>query len=56
MIDLLSTLLDANLSDLLGELYAPTCACLTCGCTFIAVGAVAELFKHTFAVIFGLSK
>lgn len=56
MIELFNTLIHGDLQTILGDLYAPTAASIAAGGVLIALGGVADMFVHTFIIIFGLGK
>lgn len=55
MLELLSSLLYADsLSDALGELYTPVCACVVVSGLVIGMGAIADMLKYSVMIVFRL--
>lgn len=51
MIDFINGILDGNLPEILGDLYAPTVAAVAASWAIIAFGGATSVFSHLFEVI-----
>lgn len=51
MIDFISGIIDGNLPEILGDLYAPTVAAVAASWAIIAFGGAVSVFSHLFEVI-----
>lgn len=53
MHDLISTLINSDLEELLGDLYQPVCACIVASWSILSFGAVCSAFTHIFSAVLG---
>lgn len=56
MIDFVNAIISGNLSEILGELYAPTVAAVAASWAILAFAALCQAITNIFLAVFNMSK